>query len=137
MLGTYMINWSGQAIPTAEMFVMRRVAVAMRTIYGVKEVGFTHDICAGIVRFEKDGVFGATGGLFFFGDFGAKNDQSNTAEFFIPRNALHLRGGPGMVISQSLRREGDHFVSDGYPEDIDTGTATGVGKLKITVRKEE
>ena len=137
MLDTFLVNWSGQPIPPAEMMVMWRVAVEMRTIHGVKEVGFTHDICAGIVRYEKSGIFGAVGGLFFFGDFGSKNDQPNTVDFFIPRHALHMRGGPGMVVGQSMRRQGGKFVSDGYPEDIDEAVASGAGKLKVTVRVEE
>lgn len=53
MLGTYLVNWSGQPIPAPEMMVMRRVAVEMRTIFDAKEVGFVHDICEGIVRYEK------------------------------------------------------------------------------------
>ncbi len=134
-LNTYLINWSGHAIPDAEMMVMRRVAIEMKTIHGVAEVEFVHDICAGIVRFEKDGVFGAVGGLFFWGDFGAKNNQPNTVDFFIPRYALHRRE-IGMVISQSFRREGNTYISSGYPEDVDEKTARGSGKLKVTVRRE-
>lgn len=137
MLGTFLVNWSGQPIPASEMMVMRRVAIEMRTIHGVKEVGFSHDICAGIVRYEKSGIFGAVGGLFFFGDFGARNDQPNTVDFFIPRYALHMRGGPGVIVGQSMRREGNKFVSNGYPDDIDEATASGAGKLQITVRQEE
>ena len=137
MLRTFMIDWSGQPIPVSEMMVMRRVAVEMRTIYGVKEVEFVHDICAGLVRFEKSGIFGATGGLFFFGDFGSKNNQPNSVNFFIPRFALHLHGELSMVIGQSMRLKGDRFVQDGYPDDIDEDVAKGTGKLKITVRQEE
>ena len=136
MLGTYLVNWSGQPIPAPEMMVMRRVAVEMRTIFDAKEVGFVHDICEGIVRYEKTAIFGAVGGLFFFGDFGSKNDQPNTVDFFIPRYALHLRGGEGMVVGQSARREGSRFEVDGYPEDIDSEIARGAGSLKITVRQE-
>ena len=137
MLETYMVNWSGQVIPAAEVLVMRRVAVEMKTIYGVKEVGFVHEICASIVRFEKDGIYGAVGGLFFFGDLGSKNDQPNTADFFIPRNALHRRRTPRVVIGQWYRREGNQIVTDAYPEDIAENIAKGAGVLKITVRKEE
>lgn len=137
MDGIFMVNWSGQSIPTAEMMVMRRVAVEMRAVHGVKEVGFVHDLCAGIVRYEKTGVYGASGGLFFFGDFGARNNQPNTVDFFIPRYALRKHSGPRIIIGQSMRREGNKFVSDGYPEDIDEDTASGAGKLKITVRREE
>lgn len=137
MSGIFMVNWSGQAIPTSEMMVMRRVALEMRTIFGAKEVEFVHDICAGIVRYEKAGIFGAVGGLFFFGDFGCRNNEPNTADFFVPRYALHTRRGFGMIVGQTMRREGNTFVSDGYPEDIDGATASGAGKLKITVRHEE
>ncbi len=136
MLGTYLVNWSGQSIPAPEMMVMRRVAVEMRTIFDAKDVGFVHDICEGIVRYEKNAIFGAVGGLFFFGDFGSKNDQPNTVDFFIPRYALHLRGGEGMVVGQSARREGSRFKVDGYPEDVDPDIARGAGRLKITVRQE-
>ena len=136
MLDTYMINWSGQAIPSDEMMVMRRVAVQMRTVYDAKEVVFTHKICAGLTRFEKVGVFGAVGGLYFFGDFGAKNNQPNTVNFFIPRKALHLRTDMGMVVSQSMKLKNGEFVPDDYPEDIDEATAGGYGNLKITVREE-
>jgi hypothetical protein len=48
-----------------------------------------------------------------------------------------MRGGPGIVVGQSMRREGNRFVSDGYPEDIDDLVASGAGKLQITVRQEE
>ncbi len=137
MLGTYLVNWSGQPIPAPEMMVMRRVAVEMRTIHGVKEVEFVHDICAGICTYEKTAIFGAVGGLFFFGDFGAKNNQPNTVNFFIPRFALNMRRTPGMVVGQSMRLDGDTFVSEGYPEDIEDSVAKGAGKLKIIVRVEE
>lgn len=136
MLDLFMVNWSGQKIPDQEMMVMRRVAVEMRTIHGVKEVGFIHDVCAGIVRYEKAGIYGTVGGLFFFGDFGSKNDMPNTVDFFIPRFAMHKRSGSGMVVGQSMRLEGTRYVPDGYPEDIDQATASGAGKLKITVRQE-
>ena len=136
MLDTYLVNWSGQRIPADEMMVMRRTAVEMRTIHGVKEVGFSHELCAGICTYQKTGVFGAVGGLFFFGDFGSKNDQPNTVHFFIPRAALHIRGDLGLVISQSMKLHDGSFVSDGYPEDIDESVAKGAGKLRITVRQE-
>jgi len=137
MLSTYLVNWSGQPIPPQEMMVMRRVAVEMRTIHGVKEVEFVHDICGGIVRYEKPGIFGAVGGLFFWGDFGQKNNQPNTVNFFIPRFALHSRGDPGMVVSMRTRLTEGKWVQDGYPEDVLEDIARGVGELKITVRKEE
>jgi len=136
-MGLYMVNWSGQAIPSAEMMVMRRVAVMMRTVYGAKEVAFTHDICAGIVRFNHSGVFVHVGGLFFFGDFGAKNDQPNTVDFFIPRRALHNRGDQGIVVGQSYRVRDGRAVRDGYPDDVDQATARGAGKLKVIVREED
>ncbi len=132
MLHTFIVNWSGQPIPTEEMMVMRRVAVEMRTIFSATEVTFVHERCEGLVRFLKEGVFGSVGGLFFFGDFGAKNDQPNTVDFFIPRHALRTRRTADMLlIMQTLRREGDAYVSEGYPE-----VAKGAGKLKITVRAE-
>ncbi len=137
MLDTFLVNWSGQLIPTDEMMVMRRVAVQMRTIYEAKEVEFVHDICAEIVRYEKTGVFGAVGGLYFFGDFGAKNEQPNTVDFFIPRGALHHRGNIGVVVSQAIRFNGSRYESEGYPEDVDEKIAQGAGKLKITIRQEK
>jgi len=136
MLRTYLVNWSGQPIPAPEMMVMRRVAVEMRTIFTAKEVGLVHDICAGIVRFEKASIYVAVGGLFFFGDFGARNNQPNTVDFFIPRSALRNRRDSGMFIAQQMRCEGGQYISDGYPEDIDEAIASGAGKLKITIRKE-
>ena len=137
MLGTYLINWSGQLVPAAEMMVMRRVAVEMRTIHGVKEVEFFHDICAGICIYSKTAVFWSVGGLFFDGDFGSKNNQPNKVHFFIPRFALHMRRTPGMVVGQHMRLEGDTFVPDGYPEDVEDSIAKGAGKLKLIVRVEE
>lgn len=136
MLGIYMVNWSGQPIPPAEMLVMRRVAIEMRVIHGVKEVGFSHDLCAGIVRFEKTGVYGAVDGLYFFGDLGSKNDQPNNAVFFIPHTALRLRERPGMIVANTLRFVGDRYVLEGYPEDIDEATVSGAGKISVTVRRE-
>lgn len=137
MLQTYLVNWSGQPIPTPEMMVMRRVAVEMRTIHGVKEVEFVHDICAGICTYQKAGIFGSTGGLFFFGDFGSKNNQPNTVNFFIPRFALHAHRDLGMVVGQSMRWGKDALTSSGYPDDIEDSVAKGAGKLKLTVRIEE
>jgi len=119
------------------MMIMRRVAVEMRTVHGVKEVEFVHDKCAGICTYEKAGVFGAVGGLFFFGDFGSKNNKPNTVNFFIPRFALHTRRISGMVIGQPMRVSGDSLVSDGYPEDVEDSVALGEGKLKLTIRVEE
>jgi hypothetical protein len=136
MFGTYLVNWSGQLIPAPEMMVMRRVAVEMRTIYDAKEVGFIHDVCEGIVRYEKTGIFGPVGGLFFFGDFGQRNGQPNTVDFFIPRFALHRRGDSGMMVGQAMRFHDGKLVPDGYPEDISPDIARGAGNLKITVRKE-
>jgi hypothetical protein len=137
MLGTYLVNWSGQPIPAPEMMVMRRVAVEMRTIHGVKEVEFTHDICAGICTYQKTAIFGAVGGLFFLGDFGSRNNQPHTVNFFIPRYALNMRRTPGMIVGQSMRLVGDKWVSEDYPEDIEDSVAKGAGKLKLTVRIEE
>jgi hypothetical protein len=137
MLSTYLVNWSGRPIPSAEMMVMRRVAVMMRTVHDAVEVEFIHDICAGLVHYEKSGVFGSVGGLFFFGDFGEKDGQPNTVDFFIPRRALHRSGDVGMVVGQRMKFTDDGFVSDGYPEDLDTDAARGAGKLKIIVRQQE
>ena len=137
MLGIFLVNCSGRPIPPTEMLVMRRVATEMRTIYGVKEVEFSHDICEGIVRYEHSGIFGTVGGLFFFGDFGEEEGRPNTVNFFIPRYALRWRGNEGMMVSQSMRSDGSGFSSEGYPEDIDPHIASGAGKLKIKVRQEE
>lgn len=134
-MDTFLVNWSGQPIPPAEMMVMRRAAVEMRSIYAAKEIEFTHEICAGIVRFVGVGVFGAVGGMFFFGDFGSKNGQLNTVDFFIPRKALHSRGDD-LIVCQSMRYDGARFVPRGYPDDIDASVARGAGKMKITVRQE-
>jgi hypothetical protein len=82
MMDLFMVNWSGQPIPDQEMMVMRRVAIMMRTVYGATKVGFSHEICAGQVKYVKSGVYGAVGGHFFFGDLGAKNDMPNTVDFF-------------------------------------------------------
>jgi hypothetical protein len=119
------------------MLVMRRVAVAMRTVYGVKEVSFTHDLCAGIVRYEKTGVFGAAGGLFFWGDFGAKNNQPNTVDFFIPRYALHDRSAPEMLVHNRYTVTPDSVTHSGYPDDVMVDECVTNGKLKIVVRKDD
>lgn len=140
MDGLMMVNWSGQSIPSSEMLVMRRVAVMMRTVYGASEVTFSHDVCAGLVRFEKAGVYGAIGGLFFFGDFGAKNNTPNTVVFFIPRFALHRRLEDDAVITKvtyELAADGSGYTLLGYPEDVPQEIVHATGQLKIQVRKAE
>jgi hypothetical protein len=136
MFETYMVNWSGRPIPEPEMHVMRRVAVQMRTVFEAKEVSFTHEVCDGLVRFEKDGVFGSVGGLFFFGDFGEEEGRPNTVDFFIPRKQLHWRASDEIIIGQTSKFDGVSFVPLGLPDDISPETARGAGELKITVRKE-
>lgn len=136
MLDTYMVSWTGQPIPAAEQFVMRRVAVQMRTSLSATEVEFVHVLCEGIVRFVGTGVYGALGGLHFFGDLGKKNNKENTANFFIPRNVLRRKADEGIMIQQSFAIRGESVTPNGYPNDIDVETASGAGKLKIKVRKE-
>jgi hypothetical protein len=134
--GLLLINWSGKPIPSAELLVLRRVAVSIRTVLQATRVEFTHDRCAGLVRFERAGVFGAVGGLFFFADLGAKDGQPNTTNFFVPRSMLHVRPEEGLVTSQSLRRAGDRFVPSDYPDDIEPEVAAGAGSLTVRVRED-
>lgn len=136
MMDLFMVNWSGQPVPDQDMMVMRRVAIMMRTVYGATKVGFVHDICAGQVTYEKPGVYGAVGGHFFFGDFGAKNDMPNTVDFFIPRSSLRLQGSVGMVIHQTSRRQADGTMVFDYPEDVDPDIILARGKLKVSVLEE-
>jgi hypothetical protein len=136
ILDFMMVNWSGQPIPHAEMMVMRRVAVEMRTFHQARIVEFSHDICAGIVRFDKDGVFNAVGGSFFFGDFGAKNGKENTVVFFLPRRAFRRDEPPDFALMQSGYTDSDQWRPEGRPHLIDRSTAVGEGDLMIRVRHE-
>lgn len=128
-----MVNWSGQAIPTSEMMIMRRVAVEIISTPDITEIGFEHNSCAGIVRHTRACVYGGVGGQLFFGDFGAKNNQPNTVDFFLPRHTLH-RTKWSVLFEHTLRRVGDSFVSDGDPLEIDGHSASGSGRLIMTVR---
>ena len=136
MFDLYMMNWSGRPIPERERMVMRRAAVEMRTVHGVREVEFFHDACAGIVRYERDGLFVTKSGLFFHGTLDEKEGQPSTMDFFIPRSALHLRASDIIVVSQTLRIKDDQVMPVGYPDDIDERIASGAGTLRIKVRQE-
>lgn len=134
--GLLMLNWSGRPIPDAELLVLRRVAVWMHTVLQAGKVEFTHDRCAGLVRFERRGVYGTVGGLFFFGDLGARDRQPCTTHFFVPRSMLYVRPEEGLVVSQRLGWRDGRVFPDSYPDDIDPEVASGGGKLKITVREQ-
>ena len=125
-----MVNWSGQPVVAEHMLVMRAVAAQMLTgIIDAARVDFIHDLCEGRVTKKKRGIFGSTGGTFFFGDFGQVNEQPHTVEFFIPRGGAHHRfTSESLVISRTYDVLGNAI---GYPEDVDV-EAVRKWKIRIT-----
>ena len=132
-----MVNWSGQKVPDEEMFVVRRAAIEMKMVHGACEAEFIHDICQGVVTFDRAGTFGPVGGLFFSADLGEKDGLPNTTTFFIPRSQLKQVRRNDMVVTSTLRVRGNGSISDAsYPDDVDTDTARGKGDLRLIIRKE-
>jgi hypothetical protein len=135
MYGTMMVNWSGVPIPDQKILVLRRVAVLMRTSLQAEEVSFVHDVCSGFLTYEKSGLYGTVGGLFFKGELDAEGGQPQVAHFLIPHQMLHVRPEDGITIAHHWQRDGDQYVCD-YPDDVPPEMAAGLGGLKVTIRKE-
>lgn len=136
MFEVLMMDWKGHPIPRAHMLVARRVAIMARGALQAIEVGFDHEICAGILYFQHIGIFGAIGGSFFFVDFGAANGQPNTAHFFIPRASMHIKSETGLVFEHALRLERNNIYASEFPDDVPNDEAGGAGRLKVIIRVE-
>ena len=108
---------------------MRAIAAQMLTgIIDATRVDFTHDLCEGRVTKKKRGVFGSTGGTFFFGDFGQVNEQPHTVDFFIPRGGEHHRFTSESLVIARTYDSGSNAM--GYPEDVDVAIVRK-GKIRI------